>query len=280
MPRKVETTELLIAVPEPIEQQISSALSSNNNSAQVLAELLAATTNAITQADQVAATERSKALDPARSPNPQAARQAMEDASFVAERLQTLLPRLQQRYDQVAQAEQYAAWAASFDAIKPKHVAAAEKFKQVFVAFQDKLVDALTEAKAIDQEVKRIAHAKPHHLPQANNDGRSLPTVEAAARGLPSVNPDFSFMQMKLPAFDKPNQFAWPPYEIPFAVRYATSMIPAAGDPRQFTGEWWKVQQERAAAARQQQQHEQHERQEAIDRANPGAVRWWENKTA
>ena len=68
--------------------------------------------------------------------------------------------------------------AATFDALKPKHGAAAEKLRAIYTEFQYKLVEALTEAKQVDAEVRRVANAKPHHLPQANGDGRNLPTVE------------------------------------------------------------------------------------------------------
>ena len=82
-------------------------------------------------------------------------------------------------------------------------------------------------------------------------------------------------MTMKLPAFDAPNQLAWPPYETPLAVQVAAAMVPVTVDPRQYTGDWWQVQQERAQAAREQAQREQQERQAEID-ANYHGPRWWE----
>jgi hypothetical protein len=44
----------------------------------------------------------------------------------------TLLPKLQQRYRAVSAHETYTAWAATFDALKPKHAAAAEKLRAVY----------------------------------------------------------------------------------------------------------------------------------------------------
>ena len=110
--------------------------------------------------------------------------------------------------------------------------------------------DALQEAREIDQEVRRVANAKPHHLPQANNDGRILPTVEAAARGLPGgVSQDFSIMNLKLPVWNKPSELLWPPREPNLAVLMAAS-IPTLGDPRSYTGRWHEVEREKAEAAR------------------------------
>jgi hypothetical protein len=257
------------------EKQITAALGSKNITSDALATLIVETQSAITQAEQAAERERKKALDLALSPDPAAARKAMEDAAFAADRLKTLLPKLQQRYRAVSAHETYTAWAATFDALKPKHAAAADKLRAVYTAFQDQLVEALTEAKAIDGEVHRVAAAKPYNLAQANGDGRTLPTVEAAARRLPGVHLDFSIMKLKLPVFDTPNQFSWPPHEMPLALQVMGTMVPVASDPRQYTGEWWKVQQERAAAARAQARREQQERQAAAD-ANYHGPRWWE----
>jgi hypothetical protein len=257
------------------EKQITAALGSTNITSGALATLIVETESAIAQAEQAAESERARALDPALSPDPAQARQAMEDARFAADRLRTMLPKLQAKYRQVAARETYAEWAATFDALIPRHTTATEKLRAIYTEFQDKLVEALTEAKQVDAEVRRVANAKPHHLPQANGDGRNLPTVELAARGLSSVNQDFSIMQLKLPVFDEANQLAWPPYEVPLAVQVAAAMVPIATDPRRYTDRWHEVQAERAQAAREQGQREQQERQAEAD-ANFHGPRWWE----
>ena len=91
----------------------------------------------------------------------------------------------------------------SFDALIPKHAAAAAKLREIYTEFLAKVVEALTEAKSVNAQVHRISNIKPWHLPQAN--GRSLPTVECAAGEMPGIDADFSLMKMKLPAFDQPN---------------------------------------------------------------------------
>ena len=122
----------------------------------------------------------------------------MQSAEFAVQRLRTMLPRLQKRYQQVADAEEYAAWATTFDRLKPKHSAAAAKLKTIYIEFEAKVVEALTEAKQVDAEVQVVMHRKPYHLWESNNDGRGLPTVEAAARGLTGVSSDYSLMSMKI----------------------------------------------------------------------------------
>jgi hypothetical protein len=255
-----------------LEQRIAKALNGSSNlNSQALSQLLVDTERAIAAAEQAAAQQRVKALDPLQSPDLAAARQALADAEFAAQRLQSLLPKLQARLNAVHASENYREWAAKFEQLVPRHRAAAARLKAIYQQVEAELVPALTEAKQVDQELARIANAKPYHLPQANGDNRTLPTVECTARGVSSVNPDFSLMNVKLPAFDKPNQLAWPPYEVPLALQLA---VPTLGDPRSYTGEWWRVQQERRQAARQQQQREQDERQAEADAAYQGP-RWW-----
>jgi predicted transcriptional regulator len=80
-----------------LEQRIASALASEDLTAAALPDLIAETQTAIDAADKAAEDERTKALDPALSPVPKAARVAMEDAAFTRDRLRTVLPRLQAR---------------------------------------------------------------------------------------------------------------------------------------------------------------------------------------
>jgi hypothetical protein len=257
------------------EKRVIAALTNRDITSDTLAGLITETEAAITQAERAAEAERKRALDPTLSPDAAKARQAMENAAFTCDRLRNMLPRLRTKYQHVAGAEEYTAWAATFDAVKPKHAAAAAKLRAVCTEFEAKLVEALTEAKQVDAEVRRVSSTKPYRLPQSNNDGRSLPTVECEARGLPGIYAEFSLMQLKLPAFDKANQLAWPPYETPLALQVVGGMVPVAGDPRLYSGDWWRVGQEQAAAARAKAQREQEQRQAEID-ANYHGPRWWE----
>lgn len=261
-----------------IEQRITAALRNQTITAVALAELIVDTSAAIEAAELAAETARKRALDPTRSPDPAQARQAMEDAEFAVQRLRSMRPRLQQRYERVADHEEYQSWAAQFDPLVPKHKAAAERLRAIYQQVVAELIPALAEARAVDAEVHRVANLKPYYNWNSNNDNRTLPTVEAAARGLSGVNPDYSLMQLKLPAFDEPNRLVWPPPEVPLAVQVAASMV-SVGDPRLYTAEWWKVQAERAAAARAQAQREHQERQAKADAAFNGP-RWWEKETA
>ena len=61
--------------------------------------LIAETETAIAAADEVAEAEREKALDPALSPDPKAAREAIQAAELARDRLRTLLSRFVDPFD-------------------------------------------------------------------------------------------------------------------------------------------------------------------------------------
>ena len=63
----------------------------------------------------------------------------------------------------------------------------------------------LQEAKQVDAEVARINSTAP------NGESDRLLTVECAARQVNGVADNFSLMNIKLPAFDAPGQWLWPP---------------------------------------------------------------------
>ena len=262
-----------------LQSRIAHALKDEAIKSAELGHVIQATELAIMHAEQTANAERKRAFDPELTPDPVKARAAMEDAEFVVQRLKTMLPRLQRRYQQVAAQESYDAWAGKFDDLLPKHEAAVAKLRAVYPEVLGKLVDALAEARQVDAEVHRVSASKPYDLPQANSDGRSLLSVECTARGLPGISPNFSLMQLKLPAFGEQNQLAWPPFETPLAVQVAVGTAPMVTDPRRHSADWWRCDQERARAVREQQMHEQEQRQSEID-ANYRGPRWWEKATS
>jgi len=101
-----------------LEHRIAFALTDDAVTTAALSELIQETDAAIIAADATAESERAKALDPTLSPDPKAAREAMQTAEFARDRLRTVLPRLQKRYERVASAERKAAWVEQYDAIK------------------------------------------------------------------------------------------------------------------------------------------------------------------
>ena len=112
-----------------LEKQIATALIADTTSAD-LAALIAEAETAINQADATANAERTKALDPVLSPDAKAARETMAAAEFDRDRLHTLLPRLQQRLQQVQAAEYAARWDADFEQVERRRDELAQEYAE------------------------------------------------------------------------------------------------------------------------------------------------------
>jgi hypothetical protein len=255
------------------EQRISAALSNRDITSDALAALVVDTQAALAAAELAAKAARTRALDQLTA-DAETVLAVQRKAELTCDRLKAALPKLQRRQQQAADAEEYRAWATVFDQLLPRHKAAADKLRTIYQQVEAELIPALAEARAMDAEARRIANLKPHHLWASNNDGRDLPTVEAVARGVPSVNPDYSLMTMRLLAFDKPGQLSWPPHEIPLALQ-AMGSVGTVGDSRLYGPRWHEVHRERAQQARAQAQRDQ-DRQQAERDANYHGPRWWE----
>ena len=116
----------------PLENRITTVLAAIDITSTDLHQLVVEAEAAISAADNAAEDERAKALDPALSPDPKAARQAMEDAAFMRDRLKTLLPRLETRYREIADAEALSAWTAEADGLQARRLTLGTEFKKVF----------------------------------------------------------------------------------------------------------------------------------------------------
>jgi hypothetical protein len=95
------------------------------------------------------------------SPDPKAARAAIEDAVFARDRLHTVLPQLQAQLAKVQRAEKKAAWVREYEEIVPRVNALAAELRSVHTEFEPKIVDILTHARVLDAEVRRVRSRKP-----------------------------------------------------------------------------------------------------------------------
>src|SRR5262249_46804121 len=153
---KMQCLEEAEMTAEPLEARIGSALSDSEITSTTLAELIVETGAAIIAGDKDAEQARVRALDPTLSPDPKAARAAMEDAAFVRDRLCTVMPRLEQRHAKAQRAEEKARWVAQYDALVPRVDALAEELRDTYCQFAPKMVDILTRARVLDAEVRRV----------------------------------------------------------------------------------------------------------------------------
>jgi hypothetical protein len=170
----------------------------------------------------------------------------MEDAAF--DRLRTVLPRLQQRYQEVVAHEYLAKWEKDFETVKVEHDALAAEFREVYRQVAAKLVDLLTRMTACDRECHRVDVSAPAGEP------RRLVGPELAARnleGFSTADPSI-LRELKLPDFEHSVRMAWPPPRTSMGAAFAATMLNVSD--RRFSGDWWKDGEEGAARERAEQQ--------------------------
>ncbi len=236
------------AEPVTLEQRIATALAADITSGE-LAKLVAETESAIIAADRDAAAARERAHDPALSPDPASAYQAMQTAAFVAERLRTLLPRLRQRLQDVSAAEELAQWQADAEQVQAQ-VEAAEKFAAQYPKLAAELLGLFRLAEEVDREVARVNSSAP-----IGAHGR-LRQVELVARGLDAYSRSAPSIgrSIRLPDWEDSGCLLWPPPQRLDPAIFAP--VPTGVDPRLTTDRWEEVYAEQRERERQQQQRE------------------------
>jgi hypothetical protein len=219
--------------PTPtLEQKIAAALNGADIASADLGQLLVETEAGIAAADKAAEEERARALDPALSPDPRKARQAMEDAIFCRDRLKTLQPRLQAQHQEVLAREYAARWREDFAAVASKRDELAEELRTVYPTIVERLVDILSRIPAIDQEVSRVNGSAPPGVKDR------LLGVEQQARGVEGFGVSGAWdphgllalaADLKLPKFEEDGnryQYSWPPPQPNLALQYLATMPP------------------------------------------------------
>ena len=195
--------------PTPtLEQKIAAALTATDITSTDLSQLLVEADAAIAAADKTAEEERTKALDPALSPDPKQAREAMQDAEFVRDRLKTLLPRLETRYRETVEAEALAAWRAEADELEPRGVALLDGFAEFYPEMAKRIANHLDDMRAFDKQVDDLNRRRPNGVP-------------ALSRSTPALAKD-----LRIPSPYTTGELWWPPPQPNLALQYLAAMPP------------------------------------------------------
>ena len=117
-----------------LEQQCVTALTGNgtDQSPAELLTLIADTEAGIAKADAAAERARQDFLDPIQTPDINAGRARVEAVEFTGDRLRSLLPRLQDRYRELANAEARADWRSKDETLERERDQIAEEIKQIY----------------------------------------------------------------------------------------------------------------------------------------------------
>jgi hypothetical protein len=171
--------------------------------------------------------------------------------------------RLQMHRQETEAREYLAQWKDDYGALKVER-------DQLAAEFRELLVDLFGRITANDAELSDLHQARPAgvalHLAGAELRARGL---ESFSRSDPSI-----VGELKLPDWERSDQTAWPK-RVSFDPALIAPVV--VGDPRQYTADWWQVQEQEAHALQQRQQREAAE-QKAAARTNWRGPRWWEGE--
>jgi hypothetical protein len=204
---------------DALESEIALALTAREITSAELAQLIERVTAAAVAADEEAAKESKRALDPAVLVDTQAAYAAVVNAEFKRDRLSAALPRLQHWCAKVEAGERYSRWVIDYDNVRAQRDAVAAELRGLYAPLVVKLVDLLERIEAVDAEVKRVNAVKPNDADQANGDGRYLDLVERTARGAGRLNESMIARDLKLPHWDPADGYAWPVFRLALPFR-------------------------------------------------------------
>jgi hypothetical protein len=232
------------------EQRISTVLTDDNSKSSVIAALVAETETAIVAADENAKLEQERVFDPLASPDPKAARGAMQAAEFMQTWLRSALLRLQRRLRETQEQEHRAEWYGEYEALKLERDALAAEFREVYTECEAKVVGLLNRMAANDAEISDL------HLARSAGVKLHLLGAELVARGLEGFTRDVPSIakELKLPAFEPGQPLAWPRR----AQLHSTWFAPMPHDPR-FSSRWGEIGE---------RQRREQERQPAAIRSN------------
>ena len=196
---------------DALEKKCLAALQGDLGAAE-LAALMTEVQSAISEADALASKECQRAQNPlaTSAADARAARKAMDDAQFVADRLRTLLPLLVQQHQEVVRREALTSWQAQYAEIEAQRDAVAAELAQTYPQLVSQLLDLFQRVAVMDAEISRINISAPYGVSDR------LARTELVARGLsdPIMQPDVVLMDhVRLPHFKRGDGavLAWPP---------------------------------------------------------------------
>jgi hypothetical protein len=221
-----------------VEERGVAALSDAALTATQLAALIEETNSAIVAAEQLAAAEKEKAFDLALShADAKAAHDKMVDASFRADRLRTLLPRLQPRLGEAFMREEAVAWVAERDTFEATHLAVMAEQRDAYAAAVQTIIGFFARVTEFSAARGALLSSRPVHVGLENIvDPAPAPTLLQNSR-----------------LFDLAGKQLWPdPAEtnkLAAEMAAATLRMVSSGDPDATGPNWWKAVGRRRAAA-------------------------------
>jgi hypothetical protein len=228
-----------------LEEKINAVLDDGKVASHDLEVLIAEVEAGIEAADKAAKEQRQRSLDLTVTTDVASAHEAVGIAVLVRDRLQTILPRLEQKLAD-ALAQEYAdRWAADFGRVEARVAEAAKRFAR-YPALVAELV-AILDTEEIDGEVSRV------NGQAFAGESRRLRGVELTARGLGGFSRDEPSIAKTTHLIDwSTGREVWPPPEPAFGAAFVQSMVSSLSAGIGPVGPGWELPEirERVAAER------------------------------
>ncbi len=244
-----------------LEQKIVAALTAEPPPAlDRLLTLVAETEAVIIEADNSAEIARTEFFDPVLTPDIHEARDRMESTQHAAERLRTLLPRLQDKAREVEHEADRQEWEIDFGLLADERNALAKELRQLYPNAVAQLVSWFSRAADLDRRLSQLHQTRP---PGCKG---TLLGAELVARNLTEFSRDTPSLtrELRLPDWQD-NKLAWPAREVPASVLLAESM--STSDPRRHSANWFEVLHEDNARRIAEEQQRIAEEQRRSERA-------------
>jgi hypothetical protein len=248
-----------------LERRLADALDDPRSTAAALKALIAETEEAVLDAEERAATTRTDAFDPVRSPDLKVARAAMEDAALALGRLRTLYTRLIRRHSEIATRERAATWTAAFYDLRDRRNALAAELAERYPAAVRDLLNLFIRVAVLDNEIDRLQQGRPPGI------SLYLDSVELAARGLDRFTRDKPSLLNTLTLFDLPSGKQLWPQVVPRDMSLFNPVVPV--NPA-FSPDWWRPEVQAARQAEAQREarrvaeYYEKQKQQQQERAN------------
>jgi hypothetical protein len=224
-----------------LEQRISDALQPDTAITSAdLAALIEETEVGIAKAEREGTVDQTLSLDP------KAARQAIEDAAFAADRLRLLLSKLQVRYQQACEAARVEEYEAEAQVLDEESIQLAQELRETYPPAQNKLSDLFTRIAAHRQRISALHQRRPAGVQSVRDPELIARNLEGFDRERPSLLADVHLLDWTN------GRETWPPRRPPMAAAFAAA-VPAY-DNRRFSADWAQDNDRRAAAQRAEQQ--------------------------
>jgi hypothetical protein len=221
-------------------QRIAAALGDDKVSANDLEQLLVETEAGIVKADKERTSDQTLSLDP------KAARQAMADATFAANRLRAWLAKLRERYQQACEQAWVGEYEAEAQVLDEESIQLAQELRETYPPAHNKLSNLFTRIAAHRQRISALHQRRPPGVESVRDPELIARNLDRFDRERPSLLAEVHLLDL-----DSGRQ-AWPPPQPLMAAVVAASMLPASG--RCFSSDWWKDREEGAARQRAEQQ--------------------------